>query len=165
MSLTIERNKDLSGANSLRLTAQAEYFSKVQSIADWREALAWAKSGGLPITLLGGGSNVVLAPRIEGLVLHPANTELGLEREDTESVFVRVGAGHDWDRFVRACVDRAWYGLENLVSIPGSCGAAPVQNIGAYGVDLADWVHAVTCIDMNTGEVFDRSVASYDTTA
>ncbi len=159
MSLTIEKNKDLSGLNSLRLSAQAECFCEVKSVADWQEALAWANSADLPVTILGGGSNVVLAPRIEGLVLHPANAELGLEREDAESVFVRVGAGHDWDPFVRACVDHAWFGLENLVSIPGSCGAAPVQNIGAYGVDLADWVHAVSCIDLNTGEVFERSAA------
>lgn len=159
MSLTFEKNKDLSGLNSLRLSAQAEYFCEVQSVADWQEALAWAKSADLPVTILGGGSNVVLAPRIEGLVLHPSNAELELEQEDTESVFVRVGAGHDWDRFVRACVDRAWFGLENLVSIPGSCGAAPVQNIGAYGADLADWVHTVSCIDLNTGGVFERSAA------
>jgi UDP-N-acetylmuramate dehydrogenase len=75
MPLTIEKSKDLSSCNTLRLSAQAQYFCEVESIDDWREALIWAKASGLAVTILGGGSNVVLAPRILGLVVHPSNSD------------------------------------------------------------------------------------------
>jgi len=162
MPLTIEKSKDLSSCNTLRLSAQAQYFCEVESIDDWREALVWAKASGLAVTILGGGSNVVLAPRILGLVVHPSNSDLSFQHEDSNYVSVKVGAGCDWDRFVRSSIDRGWFGLENLVSIPGSCGAAPVQNIGAYGVDVAAWVKTISCIDMHTGEVFERNADDCD---
>lgn len=103
-----------------------------------------------PITILGGGSNVVLAEKLPGLVIHPCLLGKTLLRQDGEHVLVEVAAGEEWDNVVAWALAQGWQGLENLSLIPGHCGAAPVQNIGAYGVELADVLHSVTAVHLAT---------------
>src|SRR5690606_35268814 len=100
------------------------------------------------VVILGGGSNVVLAPRLEELVVHVSTRGIGLVDEDTDSFLVEVQAGEPWHSFVGLCTERGWHGLENLALVPGTCGAAPIQNIGAYGVEQSDFFHSLVAWDM-----------------
>src|SRR5699024_10064767 len=118
------------------------------------EAIALIKqyASQMPITVLGGGSNVVLAAELPGLVLHPQFKGRRLLRQDDTQVEVALAAGEVWDQVVDWSLAQGWQGLENLSLIPGHCGAAPVQNIGAYGVELADVLESVTAIHLATQE-------------
>lgn len=110
------------------------------------------EQGDRPI-LLGGGSNVVLRRRIPGTVVRVLNQHFSILADQREALIVDVGAGYPWDALVRMTLRAGWFGLENLVSIPGTAGAAPMQNIGAYGVEIADRLHSVQCLSMQTGEI------------
>lgn len=112
-----------------------------------------ARTVGLPLTVLGGGSNVLLTGDLEGLVLHNQLTGLEVIGEQGDEVLVKVGAGESWHGFVLETLRRGWYGLENLSLIPGSVGASPMQNIGAYGIELEARFHALDAMDVSTGEV------------
>ena len=145
--------------NTLRVPAVAEWYAAPTDEAGLAEALAFAASRKLAITVLGEGSNVVLPDRLQGLVIRPMSMGLELLAETESAVDLRVGAGENWHRLVLDCLRRGWHGLENLALIPGSVGAAPVQNIGAYGVDLADFVRAVEVVDVASGQ---RRILSAD---
>jgi len=138
--------------NTLALPGRAEYFCRVADGAELREALAFARSHRLKVTVLGGGSNVVLDGDVPGLVVAMANLGVELVDETPESVTLRVAAGENWHQLVASTVAQRWYGLENLALIPGCVGAAPIQNIGAYGVELADVLHGVEVMDIASGE-------------
>lgn len=144
-------NHSLTHYNTLRLQSQAQWFA---APATETEALALIQryAGKLPITVLAGGSNVVLAPHIAGLVLHPQLRGRRLLSVSAEQVEIAVAAGENWDELVAWTVAQGWQGLENLSLIPGHCGAAPVQNIGAYGVELADVLVRLSAIRLSTGE-------------
>ena len=124
--MQFERDVSLECLNTLGVMSRAENFCRVESDADWLAAIDYANSRGLGITLLGGGSNVVLGEQLRGLVVHPVGDEIDLFEQRGDDVLVDVLAGTEWDTLVRICNQRGWFGLENLVSIPGSCGAAPV---------------------------------------
>ena len=106
-----------------------------------------------PITLLGGGSNVLLPPTLHGMALRPALRHWWLERSG-DDVTAYVGAGVSWHALVMALATHGLWGVENLALIPGDCGAAPVQNIGAYGVELSDVLKAVQVAELATGEMY-----------
>lgn len=139
---------DLQALNTLSIPARAEYFIAASSVEEIRGALAWAASNNLPVTILGGGSNVVLSEKIAGLVLQPR--VLGVH-PDRQSNIVTAGAGENWHALVAWCVDNKLYGLENLALIPGLVGGAPIQNIGAYGVELKDVFYSLMAIEKATG--------------
>ena len=115
--------------------------------------LDWAKGRGLPVLILGGGSNVVIADEgFAGLVLHVRLR--GIEATATDGrVELSAGAGEEWDPIVRLAVDRGWAGLECLSGIPGRVGATPIQNVGAYGQDVSETVSRVEALDLATGAV------------
>jgi UDP-N-acetylmuramate dehydrogenase len=139
---------------TLGLGGPAEYFAEVAGVEALREALLWAERRSLPVTVLGGGSNVVVAEGgIPGLVLSVGLDE-EIAQEHGEFVDVRVGAGRAWDDLVAGAVKRNWAGLECLSGIPGRVGATPIQNVGAYGQEVAETVRAV--------DVFDRGRASLE---
>lgn len=145
--------------NTLRLPARAEWCVGVTTHEELAEALAFARGRGLSVRVLGGGSNVVLHERISGcVVLMRMGGEQVLD-EDGGAVRIRVAAGTPWHGFVLACHARGWHGLENLALIPGTVGAAPVQNIGAYGLELAAFVEEVRAISRVDGTscVFSRA--------
>jgi UDP-N-acetylmuramate dehydrogenase len=149
----IQKQVSLRHLNTLALPAIAENFCKITSQDALCEALSWANKHQLPITVLGGGSNVVLARNFSGLVLQMAISGVELESEQQDHRFINIGAGENWHQLVRHTLDQGWYGLENLSLIPGLAGAAPIQNIGAYGVELSERFHSLEAIHMATGEL------------
>lgn len=132
--MKILENTSLRSINTFRIAAIARYFS-ILTDADELESLPANK---MPLLVLGGGSNILFTKNFDGLVLKIDIQGILLLHEDEEYVFVKAGAGENWHQFVLYCIDRGWSGLENLSLIPGNVGASPMQNIGAYGVELED---------------------------
>jgi UDP-N-acetylmuramate dehydrogenase len=140
---------DLTALNTLGLTATARLVP-VTSSSELDSALSDAQSRG-PIHVLGGGSNVLLQSVIPGTLLHMGIKGRSLRADDGRFAVVCVGAGENWHDFVLWCHHRGLHGLANLALIPGSVGAAPIQNIGAYGVEVAQWIRTVHVTDRLTG--------------
>jgi UDP-N-acetylmuramate dehydrogenase len=113
-----------------------------------------AAFGSLPRLVLGCGSNILLTSDFPGLVLHMELRGIAIERQDTRATYIRVAAGENWHQLVLWTLAHGFGGLENLSLIPGSVGAAPIQNIGAYGVEVKDCIESVTAFDFETGKVF-----------
>ena len=130
------RNQALRPYNTLALPAYAEAFVTVTSDAELVSALQCARERHLPVVPLGQGSNVVLAGDINALVLRQKTRGIQILERGASSVALRVAAGENWHEFVQWSLQQGYYGLENLALIPGTVGAAPIQNIGAYGVEL-----------------------------
>lgn len=149
----INTHFDLQPLNTLGCPAVAEYFCAVTTLAQLQQALAFAQERHLPVHLLGGGSNVLCAPFINGLTLAPAFHGRRLLKQDEDYAWVELAAGENWHEAVLWCHQQSWHGLENLALIPGSAGAAPIQNIGAYGVELADLLHEVVCYNRESKSV------------
>lgn len=137
--------------NTLAVPAVAQYFVSVQSDDELREALAFAKTEQLPLLILGGGSNIVLRADFPGLVIHIKTRGLAVVAENDECVWLKAAAGENWHQLVEYTLDNGYCGLENLSLIPGSVGAAPIQNIGAYGVELKDVFAELTALDIQSG--------------
>jgi len=136
---------------TLGLGGKARYFTECGTDEQVRAALAYATDRRLPVYLLGGGSNVVfLDSGFPGLVLRI--TIGGMEFRDGPTPEVRVGAGVDWDTLVQGVVERGWSGVECLSGIPGTVGGTPIQNVGAYGQEIAETVVSVACLDRTTLE-------------
>lgn len=148
----IEHDADLCRANSLALPARAERLARPATVEQLSALLA-ERNGNEPLYVLGEGSNVVLAGDLPGLTIIPALRQIELLREDDEHLWVRAGAGAVWDQLVAETVARGWLGLENLSLIPGTAGAAPFQNIGAYGAELADVLEQVEAVAVADGRV------------
>ncbi|MGE3296096.1 MAG: UDP-N-acetylmuramate dehydrogenase [Porticoccaceae bacterium] len=149
--MEIQRDVELRAHNSLALAARAAYFARVETMAEAHAALDFARNQGLPVTVLGGGSNVVLAGDLPGLTVQMGIRGRTLVSERGDAIHLEVGAGEDWHQTVEYCLARGWYGLENLALIPGTVGAAPIQNIGAYGVELDSRFVALEAIAIATG--------------
>lgn len=149
----IRRDVDLQQANTLGLSCRAECFLASDSLTEIRDALRQAAERDWSLTVLGGGSNLVLHPILPGLVLQPTFSDFRLEDIGHDEVRVHVGAGVDWPRLVVALAENGLWGTENLALIPGHAGAAPIQNIGAYGVELADVLEEVHLLDRE-GEAY-----------
>ena len=134
--MTIQENISLKPFNTFGVTALARYFARFSDPEQLEELSQF--NPGLSTLILGGGSNLLLMADFDGLVLKneiPGILEL---HEDNEYVYVKAGAGENWHRFVLYCIERNWAGVENLSLIPGNVGATPMQNIGAYGVEIED---------------------------
>ncbi len=142
---------NLQNYNTLASPVSAYFFAAVKDEEDLFAALKFAKERGIPILVLGGGSNIVLHDDFPGLVIHMQLLGKELVRQDDEFFYVKAAAGENWSAFVDYCLDEQYWGLENLSLIPGSVGAAPIQNIGAYGVELGDVFDELTAIEMKSG--------------
>ncbi|WP_346839971.1 UDP-N-acetylmuramate dehydrogenase [Microbulbifer sp. SAOS-129_SWC] len=154
----IERNVDLQPLNTMAIAACAAHFARVENLDDLREALVYARQHKLPILPLGGGSNVVLTGDYPGLVILLELRSLTLEKIDG-ATRVSAAAGENWHQLVMHTVERGLGGLENLALIPGRIGAAPIQNIGAYGVELRDTFCDLQAVHIATGELREFSAA------
>lgn len=141
--MNILRDELLQARNSLSLCATGQFLVSVSSERELTEALAWAQQRNQKTIILGAGSNIVLAGDISGLVICQSSCGIETVSEDDDSVVLRVAAGEIWHDFVAWCLQQGYYGLENLALIPGTVGAAPIQNIGAYGVEVKSFVSAV----------------------
>jgi len=148
--LRLQENVPLSSHTTIGLGGPARFFLSALEVEEIRQALAWARDEGLPVHVLGGGSNTIFADEgYPGLVLHVALR--GVEfRPAGEWVEVRAAAGEAWDDLVRACVERGLGGLECLSGIPGQVGATPVQNVGAYGQEVAETIVVLEALDRRT---------------
>ncbi|MFP8966062.1 UDP-N-acetylmuramate dehydrogenase [Pokkaliibacter sp. CJK22405] len=159
-----QRKVNLAAFNTLGFSVSADYFAQISSVQQLQESVATAKKNSLHWRVLGGGSNVVLREDLPGLTLRMAIRGLEFEvKADSDEVIVNVAAGEVWHELVKACVAQGYSGIENLALIPGSVGAAPVQNIGAYGVELKDVLVDVECFDPDSGliKVLDASECGF----
>jgi UDP-N-acetylmuramate dehydrogenase len=130
----------------------AEYFARVATVAQLRAALAEASAARHAVTILGGGSNVLVADGgVAGCVIKNEITGWEVLEHDDSTVMITVGAGMVWDELVARTVESGWWGLENLSAIPGTVGATPIQNVGAYGVEVAARVVMVDALHQTTG--------------
>ncbi|WP_331346901.1 UDP-N-acetylmuramate dehydrogenase [Cellvibrio sp. UBA7661] len=137
--------------NTLAVPAIAAYFVSVKNTEELREALAFARTENLSLLLLGGGSNIVLKDDFPGLVIHIKSQGKEIIHEDDDYAWLKVAAGENWHQLVEYTLANALYGLENLSLIPGSVGAAPIQNIGAYGVEIKELLTELTALDIRSG--------------
>lgn len=129
----------------------ARFLVPIQRVDDVREVLAGSAAAGHPRYVLGGGSNVLFMGDYPGTILQVCIRGIEIIREQGDTVWVRAGAGEDWDGFVAWCVERGLGGIENLSLIPGTVGACPVQNIGAYGMEVADAIEQVEAVSLTDG--------------
>jgi UDP-N-acetylmuramate dehydrogenase len=136
--------------NTFRIEVKARYFARFTSTDQLADLLAQIPR---PPVVLGGGSNILLTGDIDGWVLINGIKGIDLVDEDDRYFYVQVGAGEGWPGFVEYCLGRDWAGVENLSLIPGSVGAAPMQNIGAYGVELKEVFHELEAWDLQDGKV------------
>ena len=141
---------DLSKSNTLSLPGEAQYFSRFSSISELNFLLQQAKSRNLPIKVLGGGSNIIVQPQVAGLVVQSAMQSIKKLSENNKTVTYAVDAGLNWHQWVMKSIELGAYGLENLALIPGSVGASPVQNIGAYGVEVGHLIEEVRGVQLST---------------
>ena len=154
-----ERNVPLQACNTFGIVAKAHTLVRVRSQADVEAVLADAELGPAPKFVLGGGSNVVLTGDVKPVVLKVEIAGRRLVGETARAWIVEAGAGESWHDFVAWTLAQGWPGLENMALIPGTVGASPVQNIGAYGVELQDRFDSLDAIDLGTGQVFTLNAA------
>ncbi len=161
--MNVERDKALQHYNSLALPARATAFASVTSEAEVSEALEWAGTHSLPIVTLGEGSNVILAGDINAMVLRQETRGITVLEAGTDTVDIRVAAGEHWHTLVCWTLQQGYYGLQNLALIPGTAGAAPIQNIGAYGVELNSVLSRVHAVRIINGErlVLDNAACEF----
>lgn len=145
--------------NTFGFDARARWYCAIESADQFAAALRDSRVAGLPFLVLGGGSNVVLTQDFEGLVMRVALTGKRLVREDDEAWYVEAAAGENWHAFVAWTLANGLPGLENLALIPGTVGAAPIQNIGAYGLEMAERFHSLRAIELATGEAVELDAA------
>lgn len=159
MPIGLIKDQDLSLFNTLAVNATAKYYWPINTDQELAQALAWYKSQSvaMPLLVLGGGSNLILSAEFPGLVLHMQSQGIEVLEDDGQSVLIEVAAGENWHQLVCHCCAQAWYGLENLALIPGAAGAAPIQNIGAYGVELCQLLESLDCIEVDSGREYSLS--------
>ncbi|WP_148254693.1 UDP-N-acetylmuramate dehydrogenase [Aidingimonas lacisalsi] len=159
MTLEWQRDRDLTDANTLRLVCRADRYVAAETPEELQRACLVAHEQGWPLTVLGGGSNLVLGPRLGGLTVKPVFAQWWQESIDTDTVRIHADAGVTWHDLVMSVAQQGLWGIENLALIPGHCGAAPIQNIGAYGVELADVLESVEVLDPENGDLAVMSAA------
>jgi len=153
VSFLLQQNVSLKHFNSFAVEASASWFAEAHSDTDVRTALAEAKRLNLPLLVIGGGSNLLLTHDVEALVLRMASRGLRVLGEQDGRVLIEAEAGEPWHPFVQWTLAQGLQGLENLSLIPGTVGAAPMQNIGAYGVEIKDCFAGLTALDRQSGEL------------
>ncbi len=156
MPATIKKNVPLASYTTLGVGGEAEYFATVTTLEELREVVLWAKEERLRISILAGGSNVLVPDTgLRGLIIRPAFESISYK--EGEEVRVTVGAGIALDSLVSELVEKKLWGLENLSAIPGTVGAVPIQNVGAYGVEAKNIVESVTVFNTETDSVEELS--------
>jgi len=149
--------------NTFGIEAAVSQFVEISSVEEYVSLRQKGDYSNLPHLFLGGGSNVLLTKNQEALVVKISIPGISIVQEDADFVWVKGGAGVVWDEFVQYTVDKAWSGLENLSLIPGTVGAAPMQNIGAYGVEIKDTFESLEALNLKTleMEVFDAKACAF----
>ena len=150
--MEITQNSSLQSLHSFGSNEKANYFATIDSIEAIEKSIQWAKEKNTPYLILGSGTNILFTKTFEGLVLKMDIMGIKKLKETASEVYLEVGAGENWHHFVIYCVQKGWGGVENLSLIPGTVGAAPIQNIGAYGVEAKDSIESVTAYDTQSAQ-------------
>ena len=158
--LPIVPDQSLESLNTFGIPARARHYLPVRGGADLAALRADPALSSLPRLVLGGGSNLLFTRDFDGIVLHMTNTGREVLGQRDGKILVRAGAGENWHAFVQYTLEQGLGGLENLSLIPGTVGAAPIQNIGAYGLEIKDVFHSLTVFDMATGT--QRTLSALD---
>jgi len=155
MSLQLQVDASLKPFNSFGVDVRARLFAEAHNDDEVREALQYCAERELPLLVIGGGSNVLLTQDVQALVLRMATRGIRVIEDGGQRVVVEAEAGEVWHAFVLWTLAQGFAGLENLSLIPGTVGAAPMQNIGAYGVEIKDVFAGLTALDRQTGQLRD----------
>jgi UDP-N-acetylmuramate dehydrogenase len=148
----ILNNYGLRGLNTFHLDVYCNYFTEISSEKDFYSLMKEAVYSQNEKLIIGGGSNILFTKNFEGLVIKNSIKCIELVKEESDFVYLRAGAGENWHQFVLHCIGLGYGGLENLSLIPGCVGASPMQNIGAYGVEIKDVFESLEAIDLITGD-------------
>lgn len=144
--MIVHQQFSLKDYNTFGIRASCKYFISIENESEFPDALNQAKGSKLPFMFLGGGSNVLFTSDFDGYILHINTKGINLVNEDIEYVWIEAAAGEPWDNLINYCIDHNYFGLENLSGIPGKVGSSPIQNIGAYGVEVKDYISEVKII-------------------
>jgi UDP-N-acetylmuramate dehydrogenase len=150
--MTILEHLPLATRTTLGFEARARYWAEVRDSGELTELLRSDQARQGPVLVMGGGSNLLFTRDFDGLIISVAIRGVHVVKQDEEYVWVKAGAGEPWDQLVEKCVRAGFGGAENLSWIPGNSGAAPVQNIGAYGVELCEILEALEAVQIGSGE-------------
>lgn len=146
--MEILNNVSLRQYNTFGIEARASFFAIANSLEEIQKHIYFSRSNHLKVLLIGGGSNILFTHDYDGLVVKIELKGITAQHSGGDKILVTVGAGENWSNFVEYCLEQGWGGVENLSLIPGTVGAAPIQNIGAYGVELKDVFHSLTALDL-----------------
>ena len=149
--MDIIENYSLKLYNTFGIEAKAKYFADVSTINDLRKVLVFRRQKDLPILFIGGGSNMLFVDNFPGIVLKLNLKGIEILKEDNDYVYVKSQGSENWHHFVEWTLEHDFGGLENLSLIPGNVGTAPMQNIGAYGVEVKDYIVEVQTLELETG--------------
>jgi len=150
----IEEHVPLAPLTTIGIGGPARFFFRADSVDELRDALRWARENDQRVFILGGGSNLLISDAgFDGLVIQLDLRGITVESEDAQTVMVKAAASEPWDPFVAFTVENGWAGVECLAGIPGSTGATPIQNVGAYGQDVSETIARVETYDRNLGIV------------
>ena len=144
---------DITDKLTFNVPAKSSFYIEVFSDEELLEALAWAQINNQHILLLGGGSNILFHKDFDGLVIQISHKGITVLNDDGRFIEIVIGAGENWHEFVLYAIEKGWGGIENLSLIPGRVGASPMQNIGAYGVEIIDVLKYVEAINLSTGKL------------
>ena len=161
--MEIQENVSLRPYNTFGFEATARYFVAITAVEQLQQLLSDPRWVATPKWILGGGSNVLLTRDVDALVIRNEIKGIEIVRQNDDQVLLRVGAGEDWHEFVLHCVEMGYGGAENLSLIPGTVGAAPMQNIGAYGVEIKDIFEELQAVETTTGALrtFDAAACAF----
>ncbi len=149
----IKENFSLHEFNTFHIDSVARYFTEVNSFETLRELITSGKLDETPLIILGGGSNMLFTGNFKGIVVHLINKGIEITGNTEDTILVKASAGENWHEFVNYCVKNGFGGLENLSLIPGNVGSCPIQNIGAYGIEVKDSFQSLEAMDLQTGEL------------
>ncbi|MBL7138676.1 MAG: UDP-N-acetylmuramate dehydrogenase [Bacteroidales bacterium] len=150
--MTILENRSLKACNTLGIEAKARYFAEISTEEEAIPLLTSLQPEHQPVLILGDGSNILFTENFPGTVIRINTKGITITEEQDDSLSIRIAAGEVWDEVVNYCVERGWGGIENLSLIPGRTGAAPIQNIGAYGAELKEVLQELEAVHLESGE-------------
>ena len=161
--MDIIKNKSLKSYNTFGIDCNSSFFTRINTLKDLEELYQQPLFKNQKKLILGGGSNILFTSNFEGLVIKNEIKGIEIIKETKDVVEVQIGAGVNWHEFVIYAVNNKWGGVENMSLIPGNCGTAPMQNIGAYGVEIKDTFISLNAYEIETGEIvsFDRKKCDF----
>jgi UDP-N-acetylmuramate dehydrogenase len=149
----IRENVSLHPFNTFHIESIARFFTEIKNLEQFRGLITSGILDENSHLLLGGGSNLLFTGNYKGIIVHLINKGVEIVNRSEDTLWIRAAAGENWHEFVTYCVNHGFGGLENLSLIPGNVGSCPIQNIGAYGVEMKDSFHSLEAIDLQTGEL------------